>query len=135
LVTNLDLCSSLRLPRRSRTLTYFEAVRTLPNTFSSADLAPILKRVNPRLSGQIRSIFIILPDDDYSSARSQSRPGPGQKSGASGPAAEVSGEEDAEVEFEPPPPPPPCRQSLAPGRTKAQKRGPDGGSGPSAKKI
>ena len=44
---------------------YVEAVRKLPCTFSQADLDPIIRRINPNLLGQIRSIFIVISDDQY----------------------------------------------------------------------
>ena len=51
--------------RRVKSFNYVEAVKTLPTNFSASELAPIIRRINPRLAGQIRSIFIILSDDQY----------------------------------------------------------------------
>ena len=44
---------------------YVEAVKTLPTNFSPEEISPIIRRINPRLCGQIRSIFIVLSDDLY----------------------------------------------------------------------
>jgi hypothetical protein len=49
--------------RRTRVFNYVEACRSLPATFDSADLDPILRRVHPSLRGDIRSTFIVLSDD------------------------------------------------------------------------
>ena len=40
--------------RRIKTYNYVEAVRALPCNFSSAEITPILKRINPDLVGQVR---------------------------------------------------------------------------------
>ena len=50
--------------RRVKIYNYVEAVKALPIP-SASELAPIIRRINPRLSGQIRSVFIILSDDQY----------------------------------------------------------------------
>jgi hypothetical protein len=49
--------------RRVRTFNYVEAVTTLPFRFTPAELAPITRRLNPRLSGQVKAVFIVLSDD------------------------------------------------------------------------
>jgi hypothetical protein len=111
---------------RVRTFNYIEAVRALPNTFSPDDLAPILKRVNPRLAGQVHATFIVLPDDGIRSVG-------GSASSGTPEAAEAS---DAEVEPEghhaqaaPPPP-----RSSTSSRSRVNKRGPEGLAGSAAKK-
>ena len=40
--------------RRAKTYNYVEAVRALPCNFSSSEISPILKRINPELVGQVR---------------------------------------------------------------------------------
>ena len=40
--------------RRVRSYNYVEAVRALPCNFSSSEVNPILKRINPDLAGQVR---------------------------------------------------------------------------------
>ena len=49
--------------RRVKVFNYVEACRNLPSNFSSDDMTPILRRINPELKGQIRSLFIVLSDD------------------------------------------------------------------------
>ena len=51
--------------RRIQTFNYVEAVKTLPCSFSASELEPIVRRINPKLLGQIRSIFVILSDDMF----------------------------------------------------------------------
>jgi hypothetical protein len=51
--------------RRVRTFNYLEAVKFFPTHFTSAELGPILKRINPRLAGQLHALFIVLSDDDF----------------------------------------------------------------------
>ena len=43
--------------RRTRTYNYVEAVRALPSNFSTTEITPILKRVNPDLVGQVSRFF------------------------------------------------------------------------------
>jgi hypothetical protein len=101
--------------RRVKVYNYVEACRTFPTTFAASDLDPILRRVNPKLRGQIRSTFIVINDDQ---ARPQSRRfGQGAGSGpsaasdsgpsaaaGSGPSAAAGGDDaidvDDEAEFE-----------------------------------
>ena len=51
--------------RRIKNFNYVQAVRKLPFTFSATEIEPILRRINPELSGKIRSLFIILSDDAF----------------------------------------------------------------------
>ena len=51
--------------RRVRAYNFVEAVKVLPCNFSSAELEPIVRRINTRLLGQVRSIFVILSDDQF----------------------------------------------------------------------
>ena len=51
--------------RRIMLFNYVEAVRKLPCTFTPDEIEPITRRVNPKLTGQIRSIFVVLSDDVY----------------------------------------------------------------------
>jgi hypothetical protein len=74
--------------RRVRVYNYIEACRSLPTTFSAADLAPILRRINPRLKGSIRSTFFILSDDQL------------QKSGQPSSDPPVTGANSIEIEID-----------------------------------
>ena len=51
--------------RRVLSYTFVQAVKALPCQFSASELEPIVRRINPRLSGQVRSLFIIISDDQY----------------------------------------------------------------------
>ena len=55
--------------RRVMLFNYVEAVTKLPCKFTPAEIEPITRRVNPKLAGQIRSIFIVLSDDTYKKRR------------------------------------------------------------------
>ena len=48
---------------RVMTMNYIEAVRSLPVSFSSDELEPILREIKPRWYGRVKSLFIVLTDD------------------------------------------------------------------------
>ena len=75
--------------RRVLSYNYVEAVKKLPCSFSSADIDPIIGRINPKLLGQIRSIFIVISDDQFKRKVSRAR---GPRNAASG-APDGSGDE------------------------------------------
>ena len=51
--------------RRVMTFNYVEAVKKLPCSFDPTEIDPIISRINPKLLGQIRSIFIVITDDQF----------------------------------------------------------------------
>ena len=51
--------------RRVRSYYYVDAVRKFPTNFTPEEITPILRRINPDLAGQIRSLFICLSDDQF----------------------------------------------------------------------
>ena len=51
--------------RRVKNFNYVQAVTKLPTNLPESDLVPILRRINPELSGKIRSLFIVLSDDAF----------------------------------------------------------------------
>ena len=55
--------------RRIMLFNYVEAVTKLPCKFTPAEIDPITRRVNPKLAGQIRSIFVVLSDDVFRKRR------------------------------------------------------------------
>jgi hypothetical protein len=121
--------------RRTRTYNFIEAVKSFPTNFSPAQIAPILKRVNPRLAGQLRSIFIVLSDDAFTQ-RVQPGQGPSSASGSSGPApgaGDVSSDQESIDESSSAPAPTPFRSSVR-GKIRKNKRGPDAEAGAAAKK-
>ena len=100
--------------RRVQSYNYVEAVKTLPTNFPAGEINPIIRRVNPKLLGQIRSIFIAITDDQYRQLRlKQSNPAapavPTAPAAASTPAARSdsnqgsAAESENEVEPEPEP--------------------------------
>ena len=57
--------------RRIMLFNYVEAVTKLPCRFTPSELEAITRRVNPKLAGSIRSIFIVLSDDVFKKRRDQ----------------------------------------------------------------
>ena len=96
--------------------TFVDAVKKLPTNFSEDEIEPIMKRLNPELVGQIRSLFIVLSDDQFrkrlrknrsgNADQAQNRPAQeaadGEANGEANGEAEASGEEE-EVEADVPP--------------------------------
>ena len=59
---------------RMKTYNYIDAVKTLPTNFTDSELDFIFQKVNPKLCGQLRSIFICLSDDVFRKKKIRSRP-------------------------------------------------------------
>jgi hypothetical protein len=76
--------------RRTKIYNYIEACRYMPTSFPPSDVQKILRRVNPRHRGHVKSIFIVLHDD-------MPRSVPSATESASG---ATSGNVDASVESE-----------------------------------
>ena len=57
--------------RRIQIYNYVEAVKTLPCSFSPSEIEPIVRRINPKLAGQVRSIFVVLSDDSIKKRQAQ----------------------------------------------------------------
>ena len=57
--------------RRVKNYFYVDAVSVLPTNFSTEEITPIIRRVNPKLFGQIRSIFVVLSDDLFKKVTSR----------------------------------------------------------------
>ena len=57
--------------RRTRVYTYVEAVKKFPTNFTPEEITPVLRRINPELTGQIRSLFIVLSDDEFRKVNSK----------------------------------------------------------------
>ena len=135
--------------RRLQVYNYVEAVKSLPTNFSSAEVEPILKRINPKLSGQIRSLFICLSDDLFRKRFGKfQRSGPAPPSQAQGtgppqgPAGSDAESEPASEGLQAQPaavsvPPPQVVVPAAGGSGRSGrngKRGPSGDLGAAAKK-
>ena len=127
--------------RRVQAYNYCEAVKTLPTNFSAAEIGPIVRRINPKLQGQIKSLFIIISDDQVRPR--DSKPPPSQTPASASNSATAptppaiqpdmesssSSQPDNEDEGEPEP-----LMTLVSGR-RSQKRSASGSKGgPAAKK-
>ena len=120
--------------RRVQVYNYVEAVRSLPCSFSTSELEPIMRRINPKLVGKIRSIFVILSDDYFRkrTAGSGSRPA-NQASEATEASDSAPNKEETTESEELPTAPPPSRTSSTSSRSSqappASTRGAGRGSG------
>ena len=87
--------------RRPLVYSYVEAVKAFPASFTTAELDFIFKKVNPKLCGQLRSIFIVLSDDVFRKRlhkRGAAKPAvlTGQSNQASPPENEIEATSDSE---------------------------------------
>lgn len=48
---------------RIRTFNFIEAMKSLPTNFPMSDLKPILEKINSKLLGSLRSLFMVISDD------------------------------------------------------------------------
>lgn len=78
--------------RRPRVYNYIETVTKMPTNFSESEVEPILRRINPEMSGRIRSTFIILSDDHFKKLLKERK--------AHAPAAEAAGGPEADADAE-----------------------------------
>ena len=126
--------------RRTKHFNYVEAVRKLPSNFSSAEITPILRRVNPELHGRIASIFIVLSDDLFKKVtakftyKSRAHPAAAATSSSASQAAEESDASDATDATDTPEAQVPFIPQPTGSRTRTQKRGASSQLGSSAKK-
>ena len=92
--------------RRVMQYHYVEAVTKLPIKLSSAEVEPILRRINPNLLGKIRSVFVILSDDSFKKLIKPLRQQqPDTRSANATEAMEEGGEAENDCEPEPEPEP------------------------------
>ena len=104
--------------RRTKVYHYVEAVKALPCNFTMAEITPFMRRINPELMGQIRSLFVVLSDDQFRQVLNQlkkQKPKPAQEPEANEP------NDSSPTDF----------QIVQP---KTSKRGAKSQGGPSAKK-
>ena len=60
---------------RPQVYRYVEAVKTLPTNFTATEVEFIFQKVNPKLCGQLRSLFVCLSDDAFrKTLNSRSKP-------------------------------------------------------------
>ena len=63
---------------RIRTFNFIEAMESLPTNFSKSDLKPILEKINSKLFGKLRSLFMVISDDMLPSRGRQPSAGAGK---------------------------------------------------------
>ena len=111
--------------RRVMTFNYVEAVKKLPCSFDPTEIDPIISRINPKLLGQIRSIFIVITDDQFKKKMPKASGAPEPSAGAQGGASGNDSESETAPEV-----------SVAPVSTQASgsrsARGEKRGASPSA---
>ena len=67
--------SSSASDRRVKSYNFIDAVRMLPTNFTATETSEIMEKINnPRLLGKMRSLFIVLSDDDYRQKMHKSGP-------------------------------------------------------------
>ena len=49
--------------RRGKVYNFIDAIRNLPVNFTKDEKSLIMSRVNPRLYGKLRSLFVVISDD------------------------------------------------------------------------
>ena len=109
--------------RRVMLFNYVEAVRKLPVNFSSEELRPILRRVNPKHAGQVRSIFVVLSDDEFRQVISKFAPRSGSSAESSSGSSSATSVQAAPVDGDPPEVSAPTQARSGVSRSKSQKRG------------
>ena len=75
--------------RRVKSFNFIEAVRVLPTSFTTAESESLLKYINGKFLGKLRSLFIVLSDDQFKkivSKRSRAPNAGGGHSSASAPS-------------------------------------------------
>ena len=124
--------------RRIKVYNFVEAVRKLPTNFTPAETEPILRRVNPELLGRIRSLFVVLSDDQFKKRPSGPGPKPATAQAAASettPDAEENSSESESMESDPVPPAQVPAPPASGKGSRSQKRGASSSLvGPSAKK-
>ena len=126
--------SSSASDRRKLVYHYVEAVTKLPTNFSASEVEPILKRINPALLGKVRSLFVVLSDDDFKRIVKANKPKNPRAAAAS--TAESEADSDGTQTTDPATAPPAASNSAHPNR-QSRKRGAtssSSGSGNPAKK-
>ena len=121
--------------RRIKTYHFAEAVKRLPCTWPESEVEPILRRINPELMGQIRSLFVVLSDDQFRKVLGQMRkPKPPAAAAADATASDAAMSEAGSDQDDPPAAEAFNRPS-GKGKGRNAKRGASSSSGgPSAKK-
>ena len=70
--------------RRIQNYHYIDAIKNLPVNFTQAELKPILERVNSKLKGTLRSIFVVVSDDMLPGSKFKGKSNRSRSGGTSG---------------------------------------------------
>ena len=54
---------------RPKVYRFVEAVKVLPTSFTASEIDFIFSKINPRLCGHLRSLFVCLSDDEFRKKR------------------------------------------------------------------
>ena len=80
--------------QRIQTYNFIEAVSTLPSSFTSAEVDDLLKRISPKLHGNLKALLVVVSDDMLKPKKTFTKPkpksGPKAASGASGSESSTS---------------------------------------------
>lgn len=105
---------------------FVEAVKSLPTSFTRDELEFIYKKVNPRLCGQLRSLFICLSDDDFRKSRPKAQAQAPEQEDVGSETETASGTETESAEqlvSKPPPTVPAPKHDKGKNRNRGDKRG------------
>jgi hypothetical protein len=121
--------------RRIKTYHFAEAVKRLPCTWPESEVEPILRRINPELMGQIRSLFVVLSDDQFRKVLGQMRKPKPPAAAAVDATASDAAMSEAGSDQDDPPAAEAFNRPSGKGKGRNAKRGASSSSGgPSAKK-
>jgi hypothetical protein len=101
--------------RHTKVYNFIEAIKRLPTCFTPSEIEDLIKRISPKLHGNLKALFVVINDDMLPSrgARSRSKrnpapvtaPAPSSSTVADSEVSEVSSDE-GEAEADPVPPTP-----------------------------
>ena len=76
--------------KRVRTFNFIEAISSLPTSFSSKEIEALLKRISPKLHGNLRSLFVVVNEDMLTKKFTKSKKAPSVNSVPLGSGSESS---------------------------------------------
>ena len=82
--------------RRVKVYTYVDAVKALPCHFSAEEVAPIIRRLNPKLLGQVSALFVCLSDDQFREQLRKFEQKKSRQPGSEAPGSSGSGQNQPE---------------------------------------
>ena len=108
---------------RLKVYNFIEAVKSLPTAFTKSELEFIFKKINPKLCGQLRSLFICLSDDEYRKSRPKAPPSATEQDEAGPDVEPLRGTEPEGTERPESQPQVPATKSGKSNKGRTQKRG------------